>query len=99
MGSNSDVPFKKKPPQSPDMIGKTPFGVKLGAFPQEIHDVADSARAVRELRDQLAPRVNEAVHALIEELADIEEDFLLEDLVFFVKKLLCNIRNINFALE
>ncbi len=72
---------------------------RIDRMEKEIRDVADSARAIKELRDQLAPRVNEAVHALIEELADIEEDFQLEDLVFFIKKLLRNIRNLNFALE
>ena len=60
---------------------------RIDRMEKEIRDVADSARAVKELRDQLAPRVNEAVHALIEELVDIEEDFQLEDLVFFIKKL------------
>ena len=72
---------------------------RIDRMEKEIRDVAESARAVNELRDQLAPRVNEAVHALIVELADIEEDFQLEDLVFFTKNLLRNIRNINFALE
>ncbi len=57
---------------------------RLDRMESEIRDVAESARAVKELRDQLAPRVNEAVHALIVELADIEEDFQLEDLVFFL---------------
>jgi hypothetical protein len=50
--------------------------------------VADSARSVQELKEQLAPRVNEAVQALIVELADVEADFQLEDLTFFIKKLM-----------
>ena len=72
---------------------------RIDRLEEEIRDVADSPRAVKELRDQLAPRVNGVAHALIEGLADIEEEFQLEDLVFFVKKLLRNIRNLNFALE
>lgn len=61
--------------------------------------MADSARAVGELRDELAPRVNEAVHALILELADVEADFQLEDLLHLVKKALRNTKNLSFALD
>ena len=57
------------------------------------------ARAASELREELAPRVNEAVSALIIELADVEADFRVEDLVFLVKKLMRNINNLNFALD
>ena len=57
------------------------------------------ARAAGELREELAPRVNEAVSALITELADVEADFQVEDLVFLVKKLMRNINNLNFALD
>jgi hypothetical protein len=47
----------------------------------------------------VAPRVNEAVQALIVELADVEADFQLEDLVYFIKKLMRNVKNITFLLE
>jgi uncharacterized protein YjgD (DUF1641 family) len=47
----------------------------------------------------LTPRVNEAVKALIEELADVEADFQLEDLLFLIKKSLRNVRNLTFALD
>jgi len=57
------------------------------------------SRAAGELREELAPRVNEAVSALIIELADVEADFRMEDLVFLVKKLMRNINNLNFALD
>ena len=48
---------------------------------------------------ELAPRVNEAVQALIIELADVEADFQLEDLLFLLKKMMRNIRNLSFALD
>ena len=47
----------------------------------------------------MAPRVNEAVQALIVQLADVEADFQLEDLTFFVKKLMRNVKNFTFLLE
>jgi uncharacterized protein YjgD (DUF1641 family) len=61
--------------------------------------LAESARALDELREELAPRVNEAVHSLIAELADVEADFQLEDLLFLLKKTMRNIRNFSFALD
>ncbi|MDZ7580868.1 MAG: hypothetical protein U5R30_09680 [Deltaproteobacteria bacterium] len=54
---------------------------RLECLEHQIRPMADSARAVGELRDELAPRVNEAVHALIRELADVEADFQVEDLL------------------
>ncbi len=72
---------------------------RLDQLQQEIAPVADSARSVKELKEQLAPRVNEAVQALIVELADVEADFQLEDLTFFIKKLMRNIKNLTFLLE
>jgi len=44
----------------------------LEQLEHHIMPMADAARAVGELRAELAPRVNEAVHALILELADVE---------------------------
>ncbi len=72
---------------------------RLDQLKQEIAPVAASARSVQELREELAPRVNEAVKALIIELADIEADFQLEDLLFLVKKTLRNVRNLTFSLD
>jgi uncharacterized protein YjgD (DUF1641 family) len=72
---------------------------RLERLEHQIMPMADAARAVGELRAELAPRVNEAVHALILELADVEADFQLEDLLFFVKKVLRNLKNLNFTLD
>jgi uncharacterized protein YjgD (DUF1641 family) len=72
---------------------------RLERLENQITPMADTARAVGELRDELAPRVNEAVHALIRELADVEADFQVEDLLHLVKKTLRNTRNLSFSLD
>ena len=72
---------------------------RLNSLEKKITPMAETARSVGELREELAPRVNEAVHALIRELADIEADFQLEDLLFLIKKILRNTRNFTFALD
>jgi uncharacterized protein YjgD (DUF1641 family) len=61
--------------------------------------VAESAKAISELRDEMAPRINEAVAALIAELADVEADFQLEDLMYLAKNAMRNVRNLNFTLD
>lgn len=72
---------------------------RLERLEQKINPLAESAQSIKELRDQLAPRVNEAVKALILELVDIEDDFQIEDLVFLIKKALRNVKNLSFALD
>jgi len=72
---------------------------RLDHLENEIAPVAESARSIRELRDELEPRLNEAVQALIVELADVEADFQIEDLLFLMKKSMRNVRNFTFALE
>lgn len=72
---------------------------RLERLESRIAPMAETARAVGELRDELVPRVNEAVHALIRELADMEVDFQLEDLLHLVKKALRNTKNLSFTLD
>ena len=72
---------------------------RLDHLERQIQPVAAFAKAAGELREELAPRVNEGVQALITELADVEADFRVEDLVYLVKKLMRNIKNLNFALD
>ena len=72
---------------------------RLDRLEQEIAPMADSARSIQELREDLTPRVNEAVKALIEELADVEADFQLEDLLYLIKKAMRNVRNLTFSLD
>jgi|GEM_PF-87559 len=72
---------------------------RLDRLETQIAPLTASARDLGELREELAPRVNEAVQALIVELADVEADFQLEDLLFLIKKMMRNIRNLDFALD
>ncbi len=72
---------------------------RLDRIEQQLAPLAATARSAVELRDELAPRVNEAVHAMIAQLADVEADFQLEDLIFLTKKLMRNTRNLNFTLD
>ncbi|MHC1743221.1 MAG: DUF1641 domain-containing protein [Syntrophobacteraceae bacterium] len=72
---------------------------RLDAIEEQIRPLAASAKAIDELKDDLAPRIEEAVRALIIELQDVEADFQLEDLIFLVKKTMRNVRNFTFVLE
>lgn len=72
---------------------------RMDRIEAEMAPLVESAKAIRELRDELAPRVNEAVHALIAGLADVEPDFKLEDLVHLVKNSLRNVKNLDFTLD
>ena len=72
---------------------------RMDRLESQIAPLADSARAIGELREELAPRVNEAVHALIVALADVEADFQLEDLVHLAKNAMRNVKNLNYSLD
>ncbi len=72
---------------------------RLDRLENQITPITNSANSIRELREDLAPRVNEAVQALIAELADVEADFQLEDLLFLIKKAMRNVNNLNFSLD
>ena len=61
--------------------------------------MSDSARSLQELRDELSPRVNEAVKVLIKELAEVEPDCTLEDLGYLLKNVMRSVRNINWSLD
>jgi uncharacterized protein YjgD (DUF1641 family) len=72
---------------------------RMDRLEAQMAPVAESAKAISELRDELAPRVNEAVAAMIAELADVEADFQLEDLTHLAKNAMRNVRNLNFTLD
>jgi len=72
---------------------------RLERLENKIDPIVESAASIRELKMELAPRMNEAVLYLIKELADIEADFQLEDLIFFIKKALRNINNLNYSID
>ena len=72
---------------------------RLDRLEAQMAPVAESARSMRELKEELTPRVNEAVQALIVGLADVESDFQLEDLTFLLKKIMRNVNSFNFTLD
>lgn len=72
---------------------------RLDSLENRIAPLSDSAKALGELREDLAPRVNEAVQALIRELADVEADFQLEDLLYLIKKAMRNVNNLSYSLD
>lgn len=72
---------------------------RLDRIEAKLTPIADSAASVGELKEELTPRVNEAVQALIIELADVEADFQLEKLIHLIKKLMRNIDNFSTALD
>ncbi len=72
---------------------------RLERLEKKIDPIVESAASIKELKMELAPRLNEAVHYLIKELADIEADFQLEDLIYFIKKALRNINNLNYSMD
>jgi uncharacterized protein YjgD (DUF1641 family) len=72
---------------------------RIQRLEEKIDPMAAAAKSIGELREELTPRVNEAVQALIKELAEVEADFQLEDLLFLIKKVLRNVKNLNFSLD
>ena len=72
---------------------------QLDHLGEEISILTDSARSLRELRDDLSPRVNETVKVLIEELAEIEADVQFDDLVSLLKNLMRNVKNLTWSVD
>lgn len=72
---------------------------RLENLENQIQPLTAFAKSADELREEMAPRINEAVHALIRELADVEADFQMDDLVFLIKKIMRNIHHFNFAMD
>ncbi|MGD9007413.1 MAG: DUF1641 domain-containing protein [Desulfobacteraceae bacterium] len=81
------------------MSQETELVQRMDRLEAQIAPIAESAKALGELREELTPRVNEAVAALIAELADVEADFQLEDLMYLAKNAMRNVRNLNFTLD
>lgn len=72
---------------------------KLEKIEAQLEPLAKSQEALLELKQDLIPLGNTAVKLLIEELREVEAGFQLEDLMLFVKRLVRNIRNLNWALK
>lgn len=72
---------------------------RLDILTRDVAAITDSARALKDLRDDLSPRINEAVKHLITELAEIEADCQLSDLLLLLKNMVRNVRNLNWSLD
>lgn len=72
---------------------------RMDRLESQITPLVESGKALGELREELEPRLNEAVQALIVELADVEADFQFEDLVYLAKNAMRNVKNLNFTLD
>jgi uncharacterized protein YjgD (DUF1641 family) len=72
---------------------------QLDHMGKEISILTDSARSLQELREDISPRVNEAVTVLIKQLAEVEADCTLEDVGYLLKNVLRSVRNINWSLD
>ena len=72
---------------------------QLDYLRKDISSISDSARSLQELREELSPRVNEAIAVLIKELAEVEADCTLEDVAYLVKNAMRSVRNINWSLD
>lgn len=72
---------------------------ELAALRAEMAPVAGAARSMENLRRDLAPRVEEAVRALILELGEVESDFQLEDLLALIKQSMRNVKTFSRALD
>jgi uncharacterized protein YjgD (DUF1641 family) len=72
---------------------------RLDRIEAQIAPLAESARGLKELRDDMMVIAHPATQVLIKELQDVEASFQLQDLMKLTKQTLRNIKNITFALE
>jgi len=72
---------------------------QLDYLRKDISSISDSARSLQELKEELSPRVSEAISVLIKELAEVEPDCTLEDLGYLLKNAMRSVRNINWSLD
>lgn len=81
------------------MINEQVVLERLDRIEAQLAPLSESAKSLKELKEDLSPRANEAVKYLITELADVESGFQLEDLFLLIKKGLRSVKNLIFALE
>jgi len=72
---------------------------RLDRIEAQLAPVSESTRSISELKEDIAPLLNEAFKVLIRELGDVESAFQLEDLMIFLKRGLRSVRNLTYALE
>lgn len=72
---------------------------KLEHIEAQLDPLVSSAQSMRELKEDLKPIVNQAFRLMIDEFEDVESSVQLEDVLFFIKRLLKSIRHLNYSLN
>ncbi|MEW6671215.1 MAG: DUF1641 domain-containing protein [Thermodesulfobacteriota bacterium] len=72
---------------------------RLDRIENQIAPLAQTARGVAELKDDLMPLGHQAVKMLISELQDVESSFQMEDLLELFKRMLRSVKDITYALN
>ncbi|OGP49952.1 MAG: hypothetical protein A2Y79_03085 [Deltaproteobacteria bacterium RBG_13_43_22] len=71
---------------------------RLENIETQIAPLAQNAKGIKELKDDLKPMGNQAVQLMIKELEEVESAFQLEDLMVLIKRLLRSVKNITYVL-
>ena len=72
---------------------------RLDSIEAQLAPISHTAGGIKELREDLIPLSGQAVRLLIRELQDVESSFQLEDLMSLLKRTLCSVKDIIFALD
>jgi uncharacterized protein YjgD (DUF1641 family) len=72
---------------------------RLDRIETQIAPLAQTARGVAELKEDLMPLGHQAVAMMIKELQDVESGFQMEDLLELFKRMLRSVKDITFALN
>ena len=72
---------------------------RLDRIETQIAPLAQTAKGMAELKEDLTPLSQQAVKMLINELEDVESGFQLEDLLVLMKRILRSVKDITFALD
>ena len=72
---------------------------RLDRIESQIAPLADSARGMKELKDDLMIIAHPASSMMIKHLEEVESSFQLEDLTVLTKRFLRSVKNITYALD
>jgi uncharacterized protein YjgD (DUF1641 family) len=72
---------------------------RLDRIEAQLAPISQTARGIKELREDLIPLSGQAFRLLVRELEDVESSFQLEDLLTLLKRFLRSIKPIIFSLE
>jgi uncharacterized protein YjgD (DUF1641 family) len=71
---------------------------RLESIETQIAPLAQNAKEVKELKDDLMPLSNQAIQLIINEMEEVESAFQLEDLMVLIKRMLRSVKNITYVL-